>query len=152
MTKENQFMPDYAIPPGETLAEELAAKSMSQAELAVLIGISEEIIDEIVKGQTPITAEMALKLESVFQLPANFWVNLEQQYQETLLQIQVNQALNNTTPFFNEVVFSARYLVNTSGSKTDVVLSLAVWNKLLSLLKELDERKMNERRVDRTVA
>jgi addiction module HigA family antidote len=153
MTKENQFMPDYAIAPGETLAEELAAKSMSQAELAVRLGISEEIIDEMVKGKTPITAEMALKLESVFQLPAHFWVNLEQQYQETLLQIQVNQAINNTKPFFNEVVSSARYLVNTSGSKTDVVLSLAVWNKLLSLLKELDERKTNERRVvDRAVA
>ena len=41
MTKENQFMPDYAIPPGETLAEELAAKSMGQTELAVLLGISQ---------------------------------------------------------------------------------------------------------------
>jgi len=152
MTKENQFIPDYAIPPGETLAEELAAKSMSQAELAVLIGISEEIINEIVKGKTPITAEMALKLESVFQLPAHFWVNLEQQYQETLLQIQVNQAVNNTKPFFGEVVSSARYLVNTSGSKTDVVLSLVVWNKLLTLLEELDDRKTDERRVDRAIA
>ncbi|KHD04993.1 hypothetical protein PN36_18830 [Candidatus Thiomargarita nelsonii] len=140
MTKENQFMPDYAIPPGETLAEELAAKSMSQAELAVLIGTSKKIINEIITGKTPITAEMALKLEQVFQLPAHFWVNLEQQYQETLLQMQVNQAVNNTKPFFNEVISSARYLVNTSGSKTDVVLSLAVWNKLLTLLEELDDR------------
>jgi addiction module HigA family antidote len=80
MTKENQFMPDYAIPPGETLAEELAAKSMSQAELAVLIGASEKIIT----GKTPLTAEIALKLEQVFQLPAHFWMNLEQQYQATL--------------------------------------------------------------------
>jgi addiction module HigA family antidote len=140
MTKENQFMPDYAIPPGETLAEELAAKSMSQAELAVLIGASEKIINEIITGKTPLTAEMALKLEQVFQLPAHFWMNLEQQYQETLLHMQVNQAVNHTKPFFNEVISSARYLVNTSGGKTDVVLSLAVWNKLLTLLEKLDER------------
>jgi addiction module HigA family antidote len=140
MTKENQFMPDYAIPPGETLAEELAANSMSQAELAVLIGTSEKIINEIITGKTPITAEMALKLEQVFQLPAHFWMNLEQQYQETLLHMQVNQAVNNTKPLFNEVISSARYLVNTSGGKTDVVLSLAVWNKLLTLLDKLDER------------
>jgi addiction module HigA family antidote len=113
---------------------------MSQAELAVLIGTSEKIINEIITGKTPITAEMALKLEQVFQLPAHFWMNLEQQYQETLLHMQVNQAVNNTKPLFNEVISSARYLVNTSGGKTDVVLSLAVWNKLLTLLDKLDER------------
>jgi len=78
----------------------------------------------------------------MFQLPAHFWMNLEQQYQETLAHMQVNQAVNNTKPFFNELISSARYLVNTSGGKTDVVLSLAVWNKLLTLLKELDDRKI----------
>jgi len=142
MIKENKFMPDYAIPPGETLVEELEAKSMSQAELAGLIGTSKEVINEIIKGKTPITAEMALKLEQVFKLPSHFWVNLEQQYQETLLQMQVNQAVNNTKPLFNEVISSARYLVNPSGHKTDVVLSLVVWNKLLSLLEKWDDRKV----------
>jgi hypothetical protein len=32
--------------------------------------------------------------------------------------------------------------VNNEGSKTDVVLSLANWNKLLTLLEELDDRKI----------
>jgi addiction module HigA family antidote len=94
MTKENQFMPDYAIPPGETLTEELAAQSMSQAELALLTSIPKETINEIIKGNAPITSEIALKLERVFQLPAHFWINLEQQYQETLIRLQVNQAVN----------------------------------------------------------
>jgi len=94
MTKENQFMPDYAIPPGETLANELAAKSMSQAELAVLMGITLDFLNDIIKGKAPITREMALKLERVFQLPAHFWINLELHYQETLAQMQVNQALS----------------------------------------------------------
>jgi len=142
MTKENQFLPDYVIPPGETLAEELAAKSMSQAELAILIGVTKKFINEIIKGKTSITPEIALKLERVFQLPAHFWMNLEQQYQETLVNLQVNQTVNNTKQFFNELVSSARYLVNTSGGKTDVVLSLQVWNKLLILLEDLNERKI----------
>jgi len=108
MTKKNQFMPDYAIPPGETLAEELAAKSMNQAELAALMGITKEFLNEIIKGKAPITPEIALKLERVFQLPANFWMNLEQQYQKTLTHLQINQAVNNTKPFFNELISSAR--------------------------------------------
>jgi len=32
--------------------------------------------------------------------------------------------------------------LNTSGGKTDVVLSLAVWNKLLTLLEELNDRQI----------
>jgi len=142
MTKENQFMPDYAIPPGKTLAEELVAKSMSQAELAILMEITKETLNEIINGKAPITLETALKLERVFQLPAHFWLNMEQQYQETLEQLELKKAVNNTKPFFNELISSARYLVNTSGSKTDVVLSLAIWNKLLTLLEELDDRKI----------
>lgn len=140
MTKENQFMPDYAIEPGETLAEELVARGMSQAELAVLMDITKEFLNEIIKGKAPITPEIALKLEHLFQLPAHFWMNLEQQYQERLAHLQVNQAVNNTKPFFNELSSSARYLVNTSGTKTDVVLSLAVWNKILTLLEDLNDQ------------
>ncbi len=40
----------------------------------------------------------------------------------------------------NEVLSSARYLVNTQGSKTDVVLSLSVWEKVLTWLEDLDDR------------
>jgi len=142
MTKENQFIPDYAIPPGETLAAEIAAKSMTQSELAILINITKELLNQIIKGKATITPEIALKLEPVFQLPAHFWMNLEQQYQETLARLQLNKTENNTRPFFNEIISSARYLVNTSGGKTDVVLSLAVWNKLLTLLEEVNDRQI----------
>jgi hypothetical protein len=54
----------------------------------------------------------------------------------------MNKQTYDSNPLFNEVIYSARYLVNTSGGKTDVVLSLAVWNKLLTFLEELDDRKV----------
>ena len=139
MIKENQFMPDYAIPPGETLLEEMFSKSITKSDLSLMIGISQELLDEIIKGNAAITPEIALKLESVFQLPAHFWINLEQQYQETLEHLQASR--DKTKPL-NELISSARYLVNTSGSKTDVVLSLAVWNKLLILLEEFNDQKL----------
>ncbi len=139
MIKENQFLPDYAIPPGETLLEEIKAKSITKEELSLMIGISQEWLNEIIKGNAAITPEIALKLESVFQLPAHFWINLEQQYQETLEHLQASK--DKTKPI-NELISSARYLVNTSGSKTDVVLPLAVWKKLLILLEELNEIKL----------
>lgn len=77
------FMPNIAIPPGETLREYLDAKQMTQVDLAKRIGLTTKTINEIVKGKAPITAETAIKLEAVFGTPASFWSNLEAQYQET---------------------------------------------------------------------
>jgi hypothetical protein len=54
----------------------------------------------------------------------------------------MNKTTYDTNPLFNQVFYSARYLVNNEGSKTDVVVSLAVWNKLLTLLEELDDQKI----------
>ena len=46
----------------------------------------------------------------------------------------------NVTRLLNEVLSSARYLVDAKGGKTDVVLSLSTWRNLLSLLEDLDDR------------
>ena len=54
----------------------------------------------------------------------------------------MNKLTYDTNPLFNKVLYSARYLVNNEGSKTDVVVSLADWNKLLTLLEELDDQKI----------
>ena len=78
-----RFQPDYAIPPGETLQEELACRGMTQAELADRTGMAKKTINEIINGKAPITPDTALKLEHVFGLPAHFWNMLEQNYQET---------------------------------------------------------------------
>ncbi len=39
-----------------------------------------------------------------------------------------------------EVLSSVRYLVDASGDRTDVVLSLSVWEKILSWLEDVDDR------------
>lgn len=83
MIKRNEFIPDYAVSPGEILEEELESRNLSRAALAERTGLADETINEIIEGKTPMTADIALKLESVFNLPAHFWSNLERHYQET---------------------------------------------------------------------
>ncbi len=39
-----------------------------------------------------------------------------------------------------EALSSVRYLVDASGDKTDVVLSLPVWEKILGWLEDVDDR------------
>ncbi len=81
------FRPDYAIPPGETLMEVLNSIGMTQRELATRMGRPLKTINEIIKGKAQITAETALQLERVLNVPASFWRNLESDYRETLARI-----------------------------------------------------------------
>lgn len=84
---KNRFIPDYAVPSRETLLETLEAKGMSQAELSERSGIPQKTINEIIHGKTAITSETALQFERVLGIPANFWNNLESNYQGTIARL-----------------------------------------------------------------
>ena len=90
---KSKFLPDYAVPPGETLLETLETVGMSQAELADRTGRPKKTINEIIKGKAAITPETALQLERVLGVPASFWNNLERNYQETLARINEQKRL-----------------------------------------------------------
>jgi len=78
------YAPLDRTPPGDTLAESLNAIGMTQAELADRIGLARKTVNQIIQGIAPITAETALKLETVLGVPASFWINLDGTYQEFL--------------------------------------------------------------------
>ena len=84
MATKTDTYPDVAIPPGEYLAEEIEARSISQKELAGRMGRPVNAINEIINGKKAITAETALQLEAVMpEIPARFWLNLETDYRLT---------------------------------------------------------------------
>jgi len=87
------FEPDYAVAPGETLAETIASLGMSQADLALRSGLTSVSINRIIKGSQPITAETANKLELVTGVPATMWNNLEAQYREQLAKLEERERL-----------------------------------------------------------
>ena len=78
---------DVAIPPGETLGEELEARGLSQSELARRMERPIQAINEIVRGRKAITAETALQLEDVLGVSADFWLRLEADYQLSVARL-----------------------------------------------------------------
>ena len=50
-TKNPRVFSDLPIPPGETLAEEIEARGMTQKELAARLGRPAQVVNEIIKGQ-----------------------------------------------------------------------------------------------------
>ena len=76
--------PGSVPPPGMFLAEEIAARGMTQKALAAAMGRSPKVINEIIRGKKAITAETALQLDDVLELPASLWLRLEAEYQLAL--------------------------------------------------------------------
>lgn len=77
MTKRD-FPP---IHPGEILLTEfLEPMGVSQYRLAKDIGVTPRRINEIVHGRRAITADTAVRLGRFFTMEAQFWLNLQTQY------------------------------------------------------------------------
>ena len=67
--------------PGEILRTEfLEPLGLTQNQLAIKSGLDRMRISEIVRGQRRITPQTALALGTVFQTGAQFWLNLQTDY------------------------------------------------------------------------
>ena len=73
-----------AIPPGMLIRDELAARSMSQRQLATAMKRPVNTINEIVMGRKAVTPRTALGLERVLDVPAHIWLRLEADYRLAL--------------------------------------------------------------------
>jgi len=71
---------DYAQAPGETLAEELDARGMTQKELAEAMGRPAKVVSEIIRGKKTITPETAIQLEGALGISALFWIQHQGHY------------------------------------------------------------------------
>lgn len=70
------------VHPGEILLEEfLKPMGISQYRLAKDIGVQPTRINQIVKGKSGVSAGTALRLGRYFQMSAQFWVNLQANYE-----------------------------------------------------------------------
>lgn len=64
--------------PGEMLLEEfLKPLGLTQAELAQRIGVSYPRVNELVHAKRAVTPDTALRLERLFGVEAQFWLNLQ---------------------------------------------------------------------------
>jgi addiction module HigA family antidote len=77
----SQYQPDYAVPPGEILADILDDRQMSHAEFARRCGRSGKLISEIISGKAPIEPSTALQFERVLDMAAKLWLNLDAAHQ-----------------------------------------------------------------------
>ena len=66
--------------PGNYIREEMEEREWSQRDLAFILGCSEQAINPILNGKRGISPEMAKALGVAFDVPAEFFANLQQAY------------------------------------------------------------------------
>ena len=95
-----------AIPPGETIKEQLADRGMSQKEFAARLGMSEKHISKLINGEVQLTSDMALRLEMVLGVPAGFWNNLESIYREKLAKVRVENEMDEDLEIVRKIPYN----------------------------------------------
>ena len=95
-----------AIPPGETIKEQLSFRGMSQKEFAIRMGLTEKHITNLLKGRVQLTSNVAMRLESVLGAPAIFWENLEALYREALIKVEEENQLEADTEIAKHLPYS----------------------------------------------
>ena len=87
----------FAIHPGEILLEEfLVPLELTPYRLAKELLVPLPRINDIVRGKRAITADTAVRLGAYFGLPAQFWMNLQADYEIRLAG--ANEALKKIKP------------------------------------------------------
>ena len=74
----NNMTSSMLIHPGEMIKDEIAARGITQKELAK--GVSYTVFNEILNGKRPVTTEYALLLEAALGTNASIWIGLQADY------------------------------------------------------------------------
>lgn len=86
---------DLIIHPGETIADVLEDRGITQAELASRAGVSPAYVSNVIAGEKGISANFAMGLEYALGVPKSFWLNLQANYEAELLEVNEEQTITD---------------------------------------------------------
>ncbi len=89
----NNIEPYEPTHPGEVIKDEIEYRGIMQKDLAAQMGVSTSILNEVLNGKRPVTAEYALLFEAALGTPA---------YILTGLQADYNLIMAKRNPTFSE--------------------------------------------------
>src|SRR2546425_8436807 len=84
MSTPEPFLPDWASPPGETIADILAERQISATDLAGRLGEPASFVHDLLVGKSRITNDVAEGLARALGPSAAFWRVREEQYRSDL--------------------------------------------------------------------
>ena len=88
------------VHPGEILLEEFIRPfGLSPGKTAARLHIARPRIEKLIRGQTPVTVDTALRLEKLFGATAQFWLNLQTRYDLEMAKRALSDDIETIEPF-----------------------------------------------------
>lgn len=91
------------VPPGKLVARQLKEKRLSQAELALRIGVAPQELNAIIKGRRGLPIELSLRIEKELSFDEGFLSQL--QLLNTLEKIKRESLQKMTPPNIRRILF-----------------------------------------------
>ena len=143
--KTTGISPDLIIHPGETIADVLADREITQVELAALTGVTPAYINQVINGKRNISVKFAVALEYALGIKKSFWINLQAHYDAEKAEFEKEHTITEgEIDAFRRIKDIVKYLRNIgkmkSGEKIeDAVISARVVLQVsnLTVLKDL---------------
>lgn len=81
-----------AVPPGETIKEQLEIWEITKAEFLSRMGMTEDEGEALLEGDMALTSDIASRLESALSIDKGFWLGLVGLYREDLKKVEEENA------------------------------------------------------------
>lgn len=76
----NNLTPFEPTHPGEVLKDEIEYRGISQRKLALQMGISPRLLNEILNGKRSVSTQYALLFEAALGIDADIWIRMQTRY------------------------------------------------------------------------
>ena len=123
MTSIEEFHPDWATAPGDTIADILKERTLSTIEFARAIGFTPEDASALLEGRGTITIAIARELKRVLGASVEFWISRDYQYRQDISRLDaVDQEWLHELPLGDMIKFG--WLAQTPHPSEEVTACL----------------------------
>lgn len=147
------IIPFEATHPGILIKDELDARNdINQRELAKKMGVKASFINEIIKGKRSVTADIAVVLEKILEISADYWMKFQSQYEidrarikekniKRIKNIEIWNIIKEYVPvnYFKKY----KYLTNTLEDDINIIKSIYSINTIDSLVLNVAKSKLS---------
>jgi antitoxin HigA-1 len=83
---------DVLLHPGEVLEMELIARGLTKSKFAMDIKMYPSHMSDILKGKRNMSEDIALRIENILGISAEFWMRLQVEYNISVLRAKMQHA------------------------------------------------------------
>ena len=106
MSRVKEYKDIVAFHPGYYIADIIDDMGISQAEFATRMGSTPKTISQLVNGQANISNDLAKKLSAMLGTSVELWLNLQNSYDQKLIEIQQAKDLDEQKEIAKQIDYS----------------------------------------------